>query len=95
MIALMFVDVATRYTFTSKIANGESDTARTGALIISVKHYRLPEQITSDSGGESSANRFADSCADTEVRRVPKPRGSHTFLAESRIYAAKAAPTRL
>ena len=48
-----------------------------------------------EAGREVSANWFAYQCPDADIRLVLKPPGSHAFLAEYRISAAKAVLTRM
>ena len=69
--------------YISEIVNEGSETAWDGVVHVCVKHYGPPEQITTDSGDEFSANWFAHLCTDADIRLVLKPKGSHACFAES------------
>ena len=88
--ALLYVDVATRFTIYSRNCEQGLGNCVGWCRACVVKHYGLPEQIATDSGGEFSANRFAYLCADADIRPALKPKGSHAFFSGSRIHAAKA-----
>ena len=60
LIAPIHFDVATRFAYSSTMGNEVPDTVWNDILFTWVKHFGLPGQITSDSGGEFSAKWFAD-----------------------------------
>ena len=73
----------------------EPDAVRNDILFLRDNHYGLPGKLACDSGGELSANPFADPHADTDIRLARQPRSSHAFLAESRIRAGRTFQTRM
>ena len=56
LIALTYVDVATRFTYVSQLANNEPDAVGDDALFWGAKHYGLREKFTGDSSEEFSAS---------------------------------------
>lgn len=90
LTALIYVDVATRFSFISKVGNREPDTVRGDLLSAWVKRHRLPEQIATDSGGEFPTYWYADQCADAGTRLALEPKGSDAALAESSPIPQKA-----
>ena len=95
LTALIYVDAATRLTYISKITRKQPETVWNVILHMWVKQHGLPDQITSDSGGEFSEKWIADQGRDAGIRLATKSRRPRVLLAEFRSHTAKEVLRRL